>query len=91
MVPQWMPEDVEEQFFRDNSYDFVFLTRKPITEIKEDFSADIDNWTKDSITMDGKTYDLWMRRDLSGAQCPYEVGTGTCDGYDITYTLKINK
>ena len=90
-VPQWMPADVEEQFFRENSYDFVFLTRKPIMEIKEDFTADIDNWEKSNVTMDGKVYNLWLRRDLSGAQCPYEIGTEPCDGYDITYTLKINK
>jgi hypothetical protein len=90
-VPEWMPEDVEKQFFQENSYDFVFITRKPIIEIKEDFSTDTDNWEKSNVTMDGETYNLWLRRDLSGAQCPYEIGTDPCDGYDITYTLKINK
>lgn len=90
-VPQWMPADVEEQFFQEHSYDFVFLTKKAISEIKEDISDDTNNWVKEDITMGGENYEKWMRRDLSGAQCPYEIGPDPCDGYDITYTLKINK
>ena len=90
-VPEWMPEDVEEQYFATHSYDFVFLTQKTISEIKEDFTTDTENWTKEIITMDGTSYEKWTRRDLSGAQCPYSVGDDPCEDYELTYTLKINK
>ena len=86
-----MPEDVEEEFFAENSYDFVFLTKKTITEIKEDFTTDTENWVKESITMGGENYEKWMRRDLSGAQCPYSVGNDPCEGYELEYVLKIKK
>ena len=88
---EWMPEDVEEKFFAENSYDFVFLTKKTITEIKEDFTTDTENWVKESITMGGENYDKWMRRDLSGAQCPYSVGDDPCEEYELEYVLKIKK
>lgn len=87
----WLPEDEEEQFFMEHSYDFVFITKKQIAEIKEDFTTDTENWTKDSITMDGKACEKWMRRDLSGSQCPYSVGDDPCEPYELTYTLKIKK
>jgi hypothetical protein len=86
-----MPEDVEEQFFAEHSYDFVFLTQKTITEIREDFTTDTEHWTKDSITMGGKNYEKWMRRDLSGAQCPYSIGDDPCEEYELPYVLKIKK
>ena len=88
---EWMPEDVEEEFFAENSYDFVFLTKKTVTEIKEDFTTDTENWVKESITMGGENYDKWMRRDLSGAQCPYSVGDDPCEEYELEYVLKIKK
>ena len=88
---EWMPEDVEEEFFAENSYDFVFLTKKTVTEIKEDFTTDTENWVKESITMGGENYEKWMRRDLSGAQCPYSVGDDPCEEYELEYVLKIKK
>ena len=88
---QWMPEDVEEKFFAENSYDFVFLTKKTITEIKEDFTTDTENWVKEIITMGGENYEKWMRRDLSGAHCPYSVGDDPCEEYELEYVLKIKK
>jgi hypothetical protein len=88
---EWMPEDVEEEFFAENSYDFVFLTKKTITEIKEDFTTDTENWVKESVTMGGENYEKWMRRDLSGAQCPYSVGDDPCEEYELEYVLKIKK
>ena len=91
VVAQGMSVSAEKQYFKEHSYDFVFITKKEITEIEEDFLEDIDSWEKSIITMDGENYDLWVRRDLSGVQCPYEVGVEPCDGYDMTYTLKISK
>jgi hypothetical protein len=88
---EWMPEDVEAEFFAENSYDFVFLTKKSITEIREDFTTDTENWVKDSITLGGESYERWMRRDLSGAQCPYSVGSDPCTEYELPYILKIKK
>ena len=91
-VDHWMPEDEEEQYFREHSYDFVVLTQKEITEIKEDFTVDTENWTKgDPITINESVFNKWFRRDFSGAQCPYsEVGTD-CEDYELTYILKIKK
>ena len=88
---EWMPEDVEQQFFAENSYDFVFLTKQTITEIKEDFTTDTENWVSDTITLDGETYNKWMRRDFSGAQCPYSIGSDPCEEYELPYVLKIKK
>jgi hypothetical protein len=88
---EWMPEDVEKQFFAEHSYDFVFLTKKTIVEIKEDFTTDTDNWEMETITMGGETYEKWMRRDLSGAQCPYSIGDDPCEEYELEYVLKIKK
>ena len=90
-VEEWMPEDVEEQYFAEHSYDFVFITSKSINEIKESFTDDTDNWAKSSITLGGKNCEKWLRRDLSGSQCPYSVGDDPCEDYDLTYTLKIKK
>lgn len=88
---EWMTEEAEEEFFAENSYDFVFITKKSISEIKEDFTTDTDHWEKGSITMGGANYDKWMRRDLSGAQCPYSIGDDPCEEYELSYTLKIKK
>lgn len=88
---RWMPEPEEQEFFEEHSYDFVFLTQKTIEEIKEDFTTDTENWVEDSLTMGGKQYNMWMRRDLTGAQCPYSIGDDPCEEYDLAYTLKINK
>ena len=88
---EWMPEPVEDQFFAEHSYDFVFLTQKTITEIREDFTTDTEHWVEDSITMGGKRYEKWMRRDLSGAQCPYSIGDDPCEEYELPYILKIKK
>ena len=88
---EWMPEDVEQQFFAENSYDFVFLTKQTITEIKEDFTTDTESWVSDTITLDGETYNRWMRRDFSGAQCPYSIGSDPCEEYELPYVLKIKK
>lgn len=88
---EWMPEDVEEEFFAEHSYDFVFLTKKTVTEIKEDFTTDTENWVKEPITLNGESYEKWMRRDLSGAQCPYSVGDDPCEEYELEYVLKIKK
>lgn len=88
---EWMPEPVEDQFFAEHSYDFVFLTQKTITEIREDFTTDTEHWVEDSITMGGKKYEKWMRRDLSGAQCPYSIGDDPCEEYELPYILKIKK
>ena len=87
----WMPEPVEAQFFAEHSYDFVFLTKKSITEIKEDFTTDTEHWTMDTVTINGETYDKWMRRDFSGAQCPYSIGSDPCTEYELPYILKIKK
>jgi nicotinamide riboside kinase len=88
---EWMPEPVEDQFFAEHSYDFVFLTQKTITEIREDFTTDTEHWVEDSITMGGKKYEKWMRRDLSGAQCPYSIGDDPCEEYELPFILKIKK
>ena len=88
---EWMPEDVEAQFFTEHSYDFVFLTKKTITEIKEDFTTDTENWVEDDIVMSGENYEKWMRRDFTGAQCPYSVGDDPCEDYELPYILKISK
>lgn len=88
---RWMPEDVEEQFFEEHSYDFVIVTNNPIAEIKEDFTTDTENWVQDTITMSGEEYELWLRRDFTGAQCPYSIGDDPCEEYELTYILKINK
>lgn len=88
---RWMPDDEEAQFFAEHSYDFVFLTKKSIIEIKEDFTTDTDHWVKDTMTMGGETYEKWMRRDLSGAQCPYSIGSDPCTEYELSYVLKIKK
>lgn len=91
-VEHWMTEAEEEEYFETHSYDFVFLTEKTISEIKEDFTTDTENWAKGTITLNGKTYEKWMRRNLSGAQCPYYISGDTPGSdYELTYTLKINK
>ena len=91
-VDHWMTEDEEEAYFEDHSYDFVFLTQKTISEIKEDFTTDTENWSKGTITLNGKTYEKWIRRDLSGAQCPYYIeGDVPGSDYELTYILKIKK
>lgn len=91
-VDSYMPEDVEEEYFIGHSHDFVILTEEKISEIKEDFTVDTDNWTKGSpVTINNLTFNKWTRRDLSGAQCPYVIGDEPCDGYDLTYELIIKK
>lgn len=85
-------EDNEERYFAEHSYDFVFLTEKTVEEIKEDFTTDTEFWTKETITINGKTYEKWMRRDISGAQCPYyEEGGAVGPDLDLTYVFKIKK
>ena len=88
---EWIPEDAEEQFFAEHSYDFVFLTKKTIVEIKEGFTTDTDNWEMETVTIGGERYKKWMRRDLSGAQCPYSIGDDPCEEYELEYVLKIKK
>ena len=91
-VEKWMPEDVEMQYFAEHSYDFVILTEEEIIEIKEDFTVDTPNWTKaGTVDINGTTLNKWIRRDLSGAQCPYSIGDDTCEDYELTYTVKIKK
>ena len=41
--------------------------------------------------MGGENYEKWMRRDLSGAHCPYSVGDDPCEEYELEYVLKIKK
>jgi hypothetical protein len=88
-VDAWMPDDVEEQYFAEHSYDFVVLTEKLITEIKEDITTDTENWSQSTIVLNGVNFNKWIRRDLSGAQCPYSIGDNSCEDYELTYTLKI--
>lgn len=93
-VDEYMPPAVEEQYFAEHSYDFVVLTQETIIEIDEEFTVDTENWIKENpVTINDTTFDLWVRRDLSGAQCPYTIGEDTCEDSDIelTYTLKIKK
>lgn len=91
-VDKWMPEDVEEQYFSEHSYDFVALTQEKIIEIKEDFTIDTENWSQGTpITINDTTFNKWVRRDLSGAQCPYTIGDDECDDYAFTFTLTIKK
>lgn len=88
---RYIPDGPErEAFYAENSYDFVFLTQDTISEIKEDFTDDTEFWVEETITMDGKSYNKWMRRDLTGAQCPWTDGDGDC-GYELSYILKIKK
>lgn len=90
-VERYIPDGPErEAFYAEHSYDFVFLTQQTISEIKEDFTEDTEFWVNDTITMDGKVYNKWMRRDLTGAQCPWTDGEGDC-GYELPYILKIKK
>ena len=88
-VDHWMPESEEDVYFTEHSYDFVFLTQNAIDEIKEDFTVDTENWTRSTITLNGETYNKWMRRDFSGAQCPYAIEGEDCQDYELTYTLVI--
>lgn len=90
-VDEFVPYGPErEVFYAENSYDFVFLTQDTISEIKEDFTDDTEFWTTSTITMDGKNYNMWVRRDLTGAQCRMTQGTEDCS-LDYTYILKIKK
>jgi hypothetical protein len=86
--PKEGPE--EEAYFAENSFDFVFVTQDEIFEIKEDFTDDTDFWVEETITMDGKSYHKWMRRDLTGAQCRYTTGSDDCSE-EYPYILKIKK
>ena len=91
-VDHWMPEGEEQQYFSAHSYDFVFLTQETVTEIKEDFTIDNDNWKKKgTVTLNGKTFNKWLRRNLTGAQCPYSVNDDTCEDYELVYTVTIKK
>ena len=80
----------EDAFFAEHSYDFVFLTQKEIFEIKESITDDTEFWVEETITMDGKSYHKWMRRDLTGAQCPYTTGSDDCS-QEYPFILKIKK
>lgn len=86
--PKEGPE--EDAFFAEHSYDFVFITQKEIYEIKESITDDTEFWVEEAITMDGKSYHKWMRRDLTGAQCPYTTGSGDCSE-EYPFILKIKK
>lgn len=88
---RYMPEDVEAQFFAEHSYDCILITQKSIIEIKEDFTIDTENWETSTISINGENFTLWLRRDLSGAQCPYSIGDDPCDGYDLAFNIRINK
>ena len=91
-VPEWMPEDVEAEYFTQHSYDFVILTQEKIIEIKEDFTVDTDHWTEGTpVTINDSTFNKWVRRDFAGAQCPYSIGDDPCEDYELPYTLKIKK
>ena len=91
-VPEWMPDNVEAIYFSAHSYDFVILTQDDITEIKEDFTLETENWEKGSdITINDTTFKKWVRRDLSGAQCPYSIGDDQCEDYELSYVIKIKK
>lgn len=90
-VDHWMPEAEEDEYFAEHSYDFVFLTQKTIDEIKEDFTVDTDNWERDTVEVNGDTYNKWMRRDFSGAQCPYAIEGEDCQDYELPYTLVIKE
>ena len=88
---RYMPEDEEMEFFAEHSHDCVIITQKNIVEIKEDFTTDTENWEPSSITINGENFTLWLRRDLSGAQCPYSIGDDPCEGYDLAFNVKISK
>ena len=91
-VDHWMPEDEEEAYFEKHSYDFVILTQEKIVEIKEDFTVDTDHWTEGTpVSINDSTFNKWIRRDFSGAQCPYSIGDDPCEDYELPYTLKIKK
>ena len=90
-VDHWMNESEEEAYFSAHSFDFIVLTEENVIDIKEDFSTDTNNWVKSSITIAEKSFTKWMRRDLTGAQCPYSIGDNTCEDYELTYTLKIKQ
>lgn len=90
-VESWMNESAETQYFAENSYDFVILTQETITDIKEDFTTDTNNWGQDIITINNSEFNKWVRRDLSGAQCPYSVNDGTCEDYELSFVIKIKK
>jgi hypothetical protein len=92
-VDEYMPEDVEKQYFSTHSYDFIILTQEKITEIKEDFTVDTENWSNGSpVTINDSTFNKWVRRDLSGAQCPYTIGEDQCDDDDeFVFTLTITR
>ena len=80
----------EEEYFENNSYDFVIITQNDITAIKQEVAVDTPNWTERTVVIDGSSFTMYMRRDLSGAQCGYS-DIGECDGEDITYSIEIKK
>lgn len=85
-------EDVREEYYQEHSYDFIFLTRESIYEIKQDFTDDTEFWTMETITLNGKTYEKWMRRDLTSAQCPcYQEGNEKGEDLTLPFIFKINK
>ena len=90
-IDHYMKEKEEREYFAENSFDFVILTENTVLEIKEDFTTDTENWEESAITVDGKNFNMWLRRDLTGAQCPYSVNDNTCEDYELTYTLKIKE
>lgn len=80
----------EEEYFENNSHDFVIVTQNNIGAIEQIGVDDTVNWTKSTIVIGGSNFNLFIRRDLSGAQCSYS-NTGECDGDDIGYSLEIKK
>ena len=80
----------EEEYFENNSYDFVIATQNDIDAIKQVGLDDSANWSKSTIEIDGSNFTLYVRRDLSGAQCSYS-NIGECDGDDISYSIEIKR
>lgn len=80
----------EEEYFENNSYDFVVATQNNIDAIKQIGVDDTVNWANSTIVINGSNFNLFVRRDLSGSQCAYS-NIGECDGDDIGYSLEIKK
>jgi len=80
----------EEEYFENNSYDFVIVTQNEVDAIKQVGQEDTSNWVYGTVMIDGSSFSLYVRRDLTGAQCSYS-NTGECDGDDIKYSLEIKK
>ena len=91
-IDHFIPEDEQQEFFNEHSKDFIILTQDDITEIKEDFTVDTENWVKGNpVVINDSTFDKWLRRDLSGAQCPSVIGEEGGVDYQFNFTITINQ